>query len=93
MAEPSEAVVIAAIEKLEAFFAGLSGEEKDVLAPLITGGVLKAVEEASADVVGFQQAGDVQVKPLFLNYLTTKHAPEILDIGGMRGFMPYPMPG
>jgi hypothetical protein len=87
-----DAAAESAVIKLEAFFQGLSPNEQDALAPLIAAGVLKSVEEATADVAGFMAAPafEVGIHPTYLKYLTQDNAPGILDRGEIRGFWPMP---
>ncbi len=77
-----------AVEKLEAFFAGLSDDERTAITPLIEGGILKAVDEAEGDVQGFTSAAHIKAGPDFLNYLTQTRAPKIAGLGGLNGFVP-----
>lgn len=76
-----------AVEKLEAFFAGLSDDERTAITPLIEGGILKAVDEAQGDVQGFTAAAPIPAGPLFLNYLTPTRAPNLAGLAAARS--PY----
>ncbi len=69
-----------AVEKLEAFFASLSDDERTAITPLIEGGIQKAVDEAQADVQGFTSAPQIQAGPQFLNYLTLTRAPKLAGL-------------
>jgi len=77
-----------AVEKLEAFFAGLNDDEREALTPLIEGGILKAVDEADAEVQGFTSASQINAGPQFLNYLTQTRAPKLAGLAGLNGFVP-----
>jgi len=77
-----------AVEKLEAFFAGLTDDEREAITPLIEGGILKAVDEADAEVQGFTSAAQINAGPQFLNYLTQTRAPKLAGLAGLNGFVP-----
>ena len=80
--------VSSAVEKLEAFFAGLSDDERTAITPLLEGGIMAAVNEAEGDVQGFTSAAQIQAGPQFLNYLTQTRAPKLAGLGGLNGFVP-----
>ena len=77
-----------AVEKLEAFFVGLSDDEREAITPLIEGGILKAIDEADAEVKGFSSATQLHAGPEFLNYLTQARAPKVAGLAGLNGFIP-----
>jgi hypothetical protein len=77
-----------AVEKLEAFYSGLNDDERAEITPLLEGGILKAVDEASAEVEGYTSAAEVKAGPAFLNYLTQARAPKLAGMAGLNGFVP-----
>jgi hypothetical protein len=77
-----------AVEKLEAFYAGLSDDERDAITPLIEGGIMSAVGQVEAEVEGFTSASQIQASPQFLNYLTQTRAPKLAGLAGLNGFVP-----
>jgi hypothetical protein len=80
-----------AVTKLEAFLAGLSPEEQAELAPLISGGMERAFENAQGDVVGMSSTA-LSIEPKFLQFVASSKTPVLHGLGGASFFPPMPVP-
>lgn len=74
----------AAVVKLEEWFTGLSPEEQEVMAPVLTEGILATMEGVDAEVTGF---GQTTAGPPFLQALSVQRAPTITWMVGMTDWV------